>query len=603
MSYIVIWNRYRSLIGLSRNSIIKLLLLSLIATTSEAVGIGIFYPIFQYFQADSDITLLRESSRLWVYLSNFYSSIGMQLSVYVLLYSAFLLFLVRQLFLFIKIVYLARIRYYLVMQLRNKLFQKFLQTNSDNQDNILSGNLVNIIMQESSAAVSGVLAPVNFIVYSITLVVYFSMLLYISWTMTIVSAIVFILVARIPKKWISLSKANSKDIVVANNSISTLLFDRIKSPRLVRLSGMGSVELNEFKKMTEIQKGNLVKKTVLLAKTDMTIEPAVLLFGSTFLYFSYGVLNIPLELLGVFIIILMRLLPVVKAIILQVQAIKGSLGQLEAVQDRIINMDKYREVDNGNIDTIGLFNGINFRSVSYKYPSATTKALSGLNINIPRGSFTAIIGPSGSGKSTFIDLLPRLRSVTTGQILIDDHLIDSYTLKGLRDAIAYVPQFPQVFSSTIKEHIGYGKKNATIEEIKIASRLSGSESFIEALPNGYDTLLGEGGVKISGGQRQRIDLARALIRKAPLLILDEPTSNLDSESENDFLDALRRIHKDTNTTIIMVAHRLISIEKADQIIILKHGRITAIGDHKKLMSSSNWYAKVWKLQTESGIID
>src|SRR5690606_11715356 len=171
----------------------------------------------------------------------------------------------------------------------------------------------------------------------------------------------------------------------------------------------------------------------------------------------------------------------------------------------------------------------------------------------------AIVGPSGAGKSTLIDLLPRLREPTSGTIFLDDTPITEFSVVSLRSGIAYVPQTPILFNESIADHIRLGKPDATADEVRVAAELAGADEFIRALPNAYDTVIGESGIRLSGGQRQRLDLARALVRSAYILILDEPTSNLDAESEENFRRTLLQLRKRSNTTVIVVAHRLSTI--------------------------------------------
>jgi ABC-type multidrug transport system fused ATPase/permease subunit len=207
---------------------------------------------------------------------------------------------------------------------------------------------------------------------------------------------------------------------------------------------------------------------------------------------------------------------------------------------------------------------------------------------------TAIVGPSGGGKSTLIDLLPRLRTPREGTIRFDGNNIEKIRLKSLRQIIAYVPQSPQIFNGTIKNHVLYGKKNATNKEVQEALLMSGAEEFVNKLPQGIETIIGEDAIRLSGGQRQRLDLSRALVKKVPILILDEPTSGLDVESENLFMQALQRIRSETNITIIIITHRLISIADADQIVVLNQGIVEETGKHNELLKKKGWYAKAWK---------
>jgi ABC-type multidrug transport system fused ATPase/permease subunit len=259
-------------------------------------------------------------------------------------------------------------------------------------------------------------------------------------------------------------------------------------------------------------------------------------------------------------------------------------------------MENSAESDSGKISLCKLKDSINMSNIYYRYPTGKDVALKNININIKYGEMTALVGPSGSGKSTLIDLLPRLRGPLKGIIKIDGVDIKEYTLKALRSVISYAPQSPQIFNGKVKEHILYSKIDATEEEILDAVRLAGAEDFINKLPNGLYTIIGEDATKLSGGQKQRLDLARALIKKAPILILDEPTSNLDAESEEIFKQVICRIRRETNTTIIIVAHRLAGISDANNIVVLNQGVVEMMGTHSELLSQNGWYNKAWKMQ-------
>ncbi len=282
----------------------------------------------------------------------------------------------------------------------------------------------------------------------------------------------------------------------------------------------------------------------------------------------------------------------------QWQTVQNFLGAIELVEGRLEEMGRSEERNDGTLQ-IDKFDGIKFKDVSYRYPSAKKDALLDLNLYLPTNSVTALVGPSGGGKSTLIDLLPRLRTPTKGVIELSALSIENYDLASLRQIIAYAPQNPQVFSGTVRNHIRYGKRGASEQEIVYAARLAGVDGFISALPEGYDSLLGEDGKGFSGGQRQRIDLARVLIRKAPLIILDEPTSNLDVESETAFRMALKRIHTETDATIIIISHQLAGIIDADQIVVLNQGRIEAKGRHEELIKMEGWYSRAWKIQSRN----
>ncbi len=245
-------------------------------------------------------------------------------------------------------------------------------------------------------------------------------------------------------------------------------------------------------------------------------------------------------------------------------------------------------VGNGEID---------FRDVSFHYPDAPEGAnvFTRFNLRIPAGQRVGLVGRSGSGKTTLTSLLLRLADLQQGEILIDGQNIATTTQASLRRQIAYVPQEPLLFHRTIRDNIAYGRPDATDAEIVDAAEKANALEFIEKLPEGFDTLVGERGVKLSGGQRQRIAIARAILTDAPLLVLDEATSALDSESEKLIQDALKTLM--AGRTSLVIAHRLSTVASLDRIIVLQDGRIVEDGRHADLVNAGGAYEKLWDRQT------
>jgi len=238
--------------------------------------------------------------------------------------------------------------------------------------------------------------------------------------------------------------------------------------------------------------------------------------------------------------------------------------------------------------------GIVVDSVGFSF-NKTRKVLRGINITIQPGEKVALIGPSGAGKSTLVKLLMRLYDIQEGEILIDNQPIHKVTQKSLRDSISLVPQDTILFHRPIAENIRYGKRNATDEEVKRAAKLAHCEEFIKDFPEGYKTYVGERGVKLSGGERQRVAIARAILKDAPILILDEATSSLDSHSEMLIQDALEKLMK--GKTTIVIAHRLSTIQKMDRIIVIDNGGVVEEGSHDELLAKKNSvYKKLWDVQ-------
>ena len=236
---------------------------------------------------------------------------------------------------------------------------------------------------------------------------------------------------------------------------------------------------------------------------------------------------------------------------------------------------------------------IEFKNVSFSYEAEKGEVITNLDLSIKSGESVALVGPSGGGKTTLCALIPRFYEATSGEILIDDINIKDVTLKSLRENIGVVAQDVYLFSGTIRENIAYGKENATDDEIKNAAMLAGAHEFIEALPNGYDTYVGERGVKLSGGQKQRVSIARVFLKNPPILILDEATSALDNESERLVQKSLEELSK--GRTTITIAHRLTTIKNADRILVLTENGIEESGTHKELIEKDGLYAELYKL--------
>ncbi len=244
---------------------------------------------------------------------------------------------------------------------------------------------------------------------------------------------------------------------------------------------------------------------------------------------------------------------------------------------------------------------IAFKAVDFGY-SATRHIMSNLDFAIEPHQKIALVGPSGAGKSTIVKLLLRMHDTTGGAICIDNQKITDVTLESLWSAVSLVPQDPILFHRTLLENIRYGKPDATEEEVIEAARLAHCHEFIELFPDKYQTYVGERGVKLSGGERQRVAIARALLRNAPILILDEATSSLDSESEHLIQDALNTLMK--NKTVIVIAHRLSTIMKMDRILVIDHGSIIEEGTHDQLLAKpAGLYAKLWQRQAGGFMVD
>lgn len=264
------------------------------------------------------------------------------------------------------------------------------------------------------------------------------------------------------------------------------------------------------------------------------------------------------------------------------------LQEIRAALERIDVVLYTKKEDSGTIKVNGIKEVLVFENVSFAYSSEAV--LKNINLEITSGETIAIVGPSGAGKTSLADLLPRFYDPTEGSIKIDGIDFRDMDISSLRALIGIVSQDIMLFDDTIKENIAFGNQKETFDEIKKAAEMAYADEFIERLPDGYDTIVGERGMKLSGGQRQRIAIARAILKNPPLLILDEATSSLDTASEALVQKALERLMQDRTT--IIIAHRLSTIKNADRIVVLEDGIITDIGTHEELLSRGKTYARL-----------
>ena len=252
------------------------------------------------------------------------------------------------------------------------------------------------------------------------------------------------------------------------------------------------------------------------------------------------------------------------------------------------------------VDARGVAGHVRFEAVGFSYDGVRT-VLDGVSLEARPGELIAIVGPTGAGKTTLAHLIPRLFEPTSGRVLIDGRDASLYRLRTLRERIALVPQDPLLFAGTIADNVRYGRLDASDAEVEQAARDAQIHTAISRLPDGYATPVAEAGATLSGGERQRLGIARALLKRAPILILDEPTSAVDTLAEAAVFDALRRLREDRTTFVI--AHRLSTIRDATRILVLQDGRITAQGRHETLLSSSDLYRRMWERLASGGSLD
>ena len=580
--------------GLNRSSIVILIFFALGASVVEVFGVAIFLPIAQMIQADGDLDSLSQNSELWSAAISGAERLGVVLTVELLLGAAAALFLIRQIFMYVRNVYFASVKASLLMKMRNHLLRKYADADVEYHDRLASGGLHTMLTAEVGSAVSWLIGPVEIISLAILNLIYLGLLFFLSWSMTIAVIILLLLAVISVRRWVIQSKTIGRRTVANNIQIGEFLGQRLRSWRFPRLANTELAELQEFSNLTRVTAKVAVAAQVLAAKTEAVIEPVVIFSSIFFLYIGISFFDLRIESIGVFAIVALRLTPVGKILVEKIQGLNRIRGSIELLDTRIAEMSQAEEDKNPTGAFVSNIHQIEMIGVRYVYPNVKKPALKEVSCVLNAKSLVAIVGPSGGGKSTLIDLIPRLRIVTDGSLLVNGLPIANLQLGALRAAVSYLPQYPQIFSGSVANHVSYGKENADLSEIKHALSLAGALEFVSELPKGVETEVGEFGVRLSGGQRQRLDLARALLNEGSVLILDEPTSSLDAESVEVFSNILHTIRQSTNLLVIMITHELRLARSADQILVLRDGILEAVGDHDALMTTENWYAQSLK---------
>ena len=588
-------------LGYERRWIAVILMLQVFAVIFEGIGIGSVLPILEFMNSGGDVAGLQAESKLWAVIADSAQFVGIPLGLGTLLAAAFLSILVRQCFIYARNLYTSMVQFELQRRVRNQGFYHYMRANLSLHDRVRSGDFINELTTELAIATSCMSSAVGFIGHMILLAGYFSLSAALSPVLSGIAIAVIGLAAFFLIRVVGRARELGVQVTQANQNMSSFLIQRIKSIRLVRLSGVQDAEQEELQVHTQRQFLHMFNRQKLLTLLNVLIEPIILAVAFILLYFSVNSLSVDFERILLFFFILIRLVPIVKEAVMQRQSYVATLASVEIIDARLKNLIAASDPVGGEQQLTHLNDGIELRGVTFQYLGIeqSTPALRGIDLFIPAHQTTALVGPSGAGKSTLVDILLRLRERDAGEIYYDSEPQGRFNVASLRQAIACAPQSPQLFNVSVADHIRYGKPDASIAEIRSAALLAQADQFIDALSAGYDTLLGEGGALLSGGQRQRLDLARALIRRAPVLILDEPTSNLDADAEALLRDAINRIQNETDLTVIVIGHRLSTVAGADQIAVLDNGRITDRGTHHELMARGGWYAQAYNKQQGS----
>ncbi len=470
-------------------------------------------------------------------------------------------------------------------RMRKSMFEQLISLSLSYYSQTRSGDLVNSLNNEIATIQRGFGAASAFAIRGSTLIVYIIAMFLISWQLSIASLGLFAMLSVMISSFVVRVREASFPVSQAGADFTSTGIELISAMRTIQTSSTQDFERNRFYKTSEKVKKALFQ----LNKAVDLIRPLAEAISTTILIcvivtaFNIFVVSGQLQTASLltFMFILFRMMPLVE----QVNGLRveiGSYGGSIAKIKEVLNTEDKVYLKDGDLEFTNLKNSIDFFAVDFSYDALDKPVLHNINLSIKRGQTTALVGTSGAGKTTLADLVPRLYDPTHGVIFIDGIDLKKIRISSLRSKMAIVSQSTFIFNASVSYNIAYGIENISEEMLFEAARQANALEFILDMPKGFDTVLGDRGVRLSGGQCQRIAIARALLRKPDILILDEATSALDSVTERLIQESLDQLSK--GCTVIAIAHRLSTIVRADKVVVLEKGRIVEEGTYQELIA-------------------
>ena len=571
------WSFLKSINVVKTKQLIIVLFLATLTVLCEAIGLSIIIPILSFIESGNDLEKFKNSSLLTKNVVNIFSFLGIPISLLSMSFIAIFFTLLRQINNYFNRLYTEKLKWTVDKKLQIKIFDVIMSSSTFYIQEFRTGHLANITAIEIPQ-VAAIFRSYNTIWMIFLTLLAYTIILFLTAPKITIGVLIFISsVLLLSSGFIRLTKKISESNLVYRNHFRDFINEKFSAWKLIRLSNTLPDEMSNITKIQKVIVDNEVKLTKIsgiLALIFIPLSTAVLLIS---LNVFVSILEIKLAIILTFGIAFMRLMPVMGNLQSNLNKLVQYFPSYKYVEKVITSaLVSFEYVEEG-IQINEIKKSIEFKNVFFTYPNRKNITLKNISFTLDAGSFIAISGASGAGKSTIVDMLPRIIEPDKGTILMDNTDIRKISLKSLRSNIAYIPQEPILFNMSIKENLLYVNNKADDEELWNALKLANADNFVNELPDKMDTDLGIMGKKLSGGQRQRIVLARTFLQKPSILILDEPTSALDKDSDNYIQKTISTLQNNLNVTIILIAHRLSSLKKANLIILIENGQIKEVG--------------------------
>jgi subfamily B ATP-binding cassette protein MsbA len=568
-----------------------------ISTLFDGISLGMIIPLSDRVLTNKKIII---PANLPPFLSNLvekFNTLSPTRVLKIMAITIVILFFLKGVLIFLQNYLMNKVGQGVVKEVRNALYKKLQDLSLEFYGKKRTGELISRITNDVGMITHAISYGLADLIYQSMQIVLFTFLVfYIHWKLALISFILFPLiiwpVVKIGKRIKKLSHQIQRKMA----DLNSLLAETIQGAYIVKVFSQEDYELKRFKEINyHYYKFMLksIKRTLLLSPLTEFIGA----LGAVIILVIAGKEVISGKLsFGVFGLFMGSLMSMIRPFkkLSNVHSInQQALAASQRIYDILEEEPKIKESIHAK-ELREFKNEIEFKDIWFKYNEEEDFILKGINLKVKKNQTVALVGPSGAGKSTLVNLLCRLYDPCKGEITIDGINIKNLKLSSLRSLISVVSQEMILFNATVRDNIAYGKKDAQEEEIVEAAKRAYAFEFIQNLPQKFDTIIGDRGFRLSGGQKQRIAIARAILKNAPILILDEATSQLDSESENLIKEALYNLMKEK--TVFVIAHRLSTVQRADKIVVMDKGEILEVGTHKDLISKDSLYKKLYELQ-------